>query len=74
MINIYVPFKKQLYSSNIDYVRFDTRWDFSVRVSVVLNSGKKIRLPDESTPPHKVLEPVFEQAGFRVDRHHFTAF
>ena len=33
---------------DIDHFRFDTRWDFSVRVSIVLHSGKRIRLPDES--------------------------
>ncbi|WP_170422634.1 hypothetical protein [Ruegeria arenilitoris] len=60
--------------ADIDYVRFDTRWDFSVRVSLVLNSGKRIRLPDESTPHHRDFEQVLQQAGFRVERHHFVAF
>ncbi|MCG7519157.1 hypothetical protein [Ruegeria sp. Ofav3-42] len=60
--------------SDIDYIRFDTRWDFSVRVSLVLVSGKRIRLPDESTPHHREFEQVLQQAGFRVERHHFTAF
>ncbi|WP_170466150.1 hypothetical protein [Ruegeria arenilitoris] len=60
--------------ADIDYARFDTRWDFSVRVSLVLNSGKRIRLPDESTPHHRDFEQVLQQAGFRVERHHFVAF
>lgn len=60
--------------NTVDFFRFDTRWDFSVRVSLVLKSGKKIRLPDESTPPHQQFEDVLQQAGFRVDRHHFTVF
>ena len=60
--------------ADIDYIRFDTRWDFSVRVSLVLNSGKRIRLPDESTPHHREFEQVLQQAGFRVERHHFVAF
>ncbi|WP_171235543.1 hypothetical protein [Ruegeria sp. HKCCA6837] len=59
---------------DIDFFRFDTRWDLSVRVSIVLHSGKRIRLPDESLPPHRDLEPVLTQAGFRVERHHFTIF
>lgn len=58
----------------IDFFRFDTRWDFSIRVSLVLHSGKKIRLPDESLPPRRDLEAQLEQAGFRVERHHFMAF
>ncbi len=60
--------------ADIDYVRLDTRWDFSVRASLVLQSGKRIRLPDESTPPHRDLETVLEQAALRVERHHFNVF
>ncbi len=60
--------------ADIDYVRFDTRWDFTVRVSLVLNTGKRIRLPDESTPPHTEFEPVLQQFGLRVERHHFRVF
>ncbi|WP_170769236.1 hypothetical protein [Ruegeria lacuscaerulensis] len=60
--------------ADIDHVRMDTRWDFSVRVSLVLRSEKKIRLPDESTPPHREFERLLQQAGLRVKRHHFTVF
>ncbi|NVO54608.1 hypothetical protein HW561_02245 [Rhodobacteraceae bacterium B1Z28] len=59
---------------DVDFFRFDTRWDFSVRVTVVLTSGKRIRLPDESVPPHRQFEDVLQSAGFRVERHHFTVF
>ncbi|MEW2917717.1 hypothetical protein AB1A64_11655 [Ruegeria sp. ANG10] len=60
--------------ADIDHVRLDTRWDFSVRTSLVLASGKRIRLPDEATPPHKTLETVLKDTGLRVERHHFTVF
>lgn len=60
--------------ADIDYVRFDTRWDFSVRISLVLKTDKRIRLPDESTPPHKEFEPILQQAGLNVERHHFVTF
>ncbi|WP_420584479.1 hypothetical protein [Ruegeria sp.] len=60
--------------TDIDHVRLDTRWDFSVRVSLVLTTKKRIRLPDESTPPHREFEAVLEGAGLRVERHHFTIF
>ncbi|CUJ86679.1 hypothetical protein RUE5091_00497 [Ruegeria denitrificans] len=60
--------------ADIDHVRLDTRWDFSVRTSLVLTTGKRIRLPDEATPPHKTFETALQQAGLRVERHHFTVF
>ena len=58
----------------IDFMRFDTRWDLSVRVSAVLKTGKRIRLPYESLPPHKILERECEARHVRVERHHFTVF
>lgn len=60
--------------SEVDRFRFDTRWDFSVRVSAMLKSDKRLRLPDESLPPHKQLEDLLKQAGFAVERHHFRVF
>ncbi len=60
--------------SDIDFFRFDTRWDFSVRISLVLRSGKRVRLPDEACPPHRQFEQVLQEAGYRVKRHHFTVF
>ncbi|MEO1107684.1 MAG: hypothetical protein AAFX90_07170 [Pseudomonadota bacterium] len=64
----------QIALEEVDFFRFDTRWDFSVRVSLVLKSEKRIRLPDESLPPHREFENVVTQAGFRVERHHFSVF
>jgi len=64
----------ELNAEDIAYFRFDTRWDFSVRVSVVLNSDKRIRLPDEAIPPHRVFEIALRDSGYRVERHHFTVF
>jgi len=60
--------------SEIDHMRFDTRFDFSVRVTAVLTNDKKIRLPYEALPPHRVFEEVFTARGIRVERHHFTVF
>jgi len=56
----------------IEKVRLDTRLDFSVRASVVLHSGRKIRLPYESTPPHDLLEAALNARGIRTERHHFS--
>ena len=64
----------QLNLAEIKRFRFDTRWDFSVRVSAILQSDKRVRLPDESLPSHREFEDVLKQAGFAVERHHFRAF
>lgn len=58
----------------IDHMRFDTRWDLSVRVTAVLQSKKRLRLPYESLPPHRVFEEALQSRGIRVERHHFTIF
>ena len=62
----------ELALDEIDHMRLDTRWDFSVRATAVLTSGKKIRLPYESLPPHRVLETELQARGVRVERHHFS--
>lgn len=58
----------------IERVRFDTRWDFSVRTTLILHSGKRIRLPQEATPPYAEVNAAFQTRKIRTDRHHFTAF
>ena len=63
-----------LHLNEIDHMRFDTRFDFSVRVMAVLTSGKRIRLPDESLPPHKTFEAELTARDVRVERHHFVVF
>lgn len=57
--------------SEVDHIRLDTRLDFSVRASVVLPSGRKIRLPFESTPPHQAFEDALNLQGVTVKRFHF---
>lgn len=58
--------------SEVARVRFDTRLDFSVRVTLVLKQGGKLRLPFESTPPHRSLEEALQARGVPTERHHFT--
>ena len=58
----------------IDHIRMDTRWDFSVRVRVMLQHGKRLQLPHESLPPHRQLEAELTARGIKVVRHHFTTF
>ncbi|TDK43092.1 hypothetical protein [Antarcticimicrobium luteum] len=62
----------ELALDEIDHMRLDTRWDLSVRATAVLRSGRRIRLPDESLPPHRALEAALMARGLRVERHHFT--
>jgi hypothetical protein len=58
--------------SEIDHLRFDTRLDMSVRLSVVRPSGVRIRVPYPATPPHAQFEPLATQAGLKTQRHHFS--
>lgn len=58
--------------SEIDHMRFDTRLDFSIRVSAVLPDRKRIRLPYDALPPHKVFEHACREHGLRTERHHFS--
>ncbi|MCV2890136.1 hypothetical protein [Ruegeria aquimaris] len=60
--------------AEIDWVRMDTRWDFSVRTTLCLRSGKRVRLPQECTPPHRAFEEVLTSRGLTVIRHHFARF
>jgi len=58
----------------IDYARFDTRFDFSVRLSFILQNGSKLYLPPQVLPPRRQLEPELQKRGVRTERHHFRLF
>ena len=58
--------------AQIDHVRLDTRLDMSVRATVILKTGRKIKLPFEATPPHRALETALHARGITTERHHFT--
>lgn len=60
--------------AEIDHARFDTRWDFSVRVTLQTTNGKSVRLPYEALPPHRDFEHVLQNHGVTVNRHHFRIF
>ncbi|MBE1284910.1 MAG: hypothetical protein GJ676_16480 [Rhodobacteraceae bacterium] len=60
--------------SEVDKMRFDTRWDFSVRVSILLRNGKRIRLPHDVIPPHRDFEAELQSRDIHVERHHFVVF
>lgn len=58
----------------IAHMRFDTRWDFSVRVTAILKDDTRVRLPYEALPRHMELEKALNSQGITVERHHFTVF
>lgn len=60
--------------AEIEKIRFDTRWDFSVRVTVLSKDGKRTRLPQECVPPHRAFEAELTARGLVPERHHFTVF
>lgn len=64
--------KAEMPLAEVDYVRLDTRLDFSVRATVFPKQGRKVRLPYESTPPDALLEATLNAHGIRTERHHFT--
>ncbi|MDG1171038.1 MAG: hypothetical protein P8N14_17745 [Sulfitobacter sp.] len=61
----------QVALAQIDQVRLDTRLDMSVRTTLVLHSGAKIRLPFEATPPHRQFEDALNAKGLKTRRTHF---
>jgi hypothetical protein len=59
---------------DIATARFDTRLDFSVRVTLTFRDGKSLRLPQESMPPHRAFEEALQTRGVKTERHHFVVF
>jgi hypothetical protein len=53
-------------------VRLDTRLDFSVRATVVLKSGRALRIPFEATPRHHLFETALNAQDIPTERHHFS--
>ena len=66
------PRQDRLSWAEVEYVRLDTRLDLSVRTSVILPSGRRLRLPIDVTPPVDLFEAALKAHGVRVERHHFS--
>lgn len=62
----------QLRWDEIERIRLDTRLDFSVRTTLILPSGRKLRLPIDTTPPADAFEAALRAHGAEVQRHHFS--
>ena len=57
--------------TRITLVRFETRLDFSIRVRLVLDDGRRITLPQDSLPPHPRLQEALAARDIKTERHHF---
>lgn len=60
--------------SEIEKVRLDRSWDFTIRAIVVLQTGRKLRLPVESTPPTEALVAALEARQIKHERNPFSLF
>ena len=56
----------------IEKVRFDRRLDMSMRVTLVLKDGRKIRLPHDVMPPPERLEAAFQAHDIETERNPFS--
>lgn len=57
---------------DIDRMRMDTRLDLSVRITVRLKNGARLRIPPQCTPPHRKFEDALTDTGITTERHHFS--
>ncbi len=55
----------------IDHIKLDTRLDLSVRCTLVLSSGQKVKVPFEACPKHRALEAQLHAHGYTTRRQHF---
>lgn len=55
----------------IDHIKLDTRLDLSVRCTLVLSSGQKVKVPFEACPNHRALETQLHAHGYTTRRQHF---
>ncbi|WP_167681281.1 hypothetical protein [Parasedimentitalea denitrificans] len=58
----------------IDRASFNTRFDFSVRITLILKNGRKLYLPSQVIPPRRQLEPELQERGIPTKRYHFRFF
>jgi hypothetical protein len=57
--------------TKVKLIRFDTRLDLSVRLTIVPHVGPKVKVPFEATPPHRAFEEELNARGITTERHHF---
>ncbi len=57
--------------NQIRQARLDTRLDVSIRVTLTMVDGSKIRIPNDVLPHHKIFEAALQELNIPVERHHF---
>ncbi len=60
--------------ARIDRIRFERRWDMSMRVRVLIKDGRPVQLPPESLPRWQMFERALSDHGIATERHHFAPF
>lgn len=58
-------------TDQIRSARFDTRLDVSIRVTLTMVNGSKVRIPNDVLPSHKIFEAALKDCDIPVERHHF---
>ncbi len=58
--------------ADIEKVSLDTRLDLSVRLTLILRGGARIKLPPECTPPKADAAAALEARGLTVDQSAFA--
>lgn len=58
--------------NEIDRLRFDTRLDFSLRLTIITVGMARIRLPYECLPRAARLKEALDAHGYAHEHHHFA--
>ncbi|MGR3634805.1 MAG: hypothetical protein ACU0BK_02640 [Shimia sp.] len=61
----------EMRTNQIRSARFDTRLDISVRATLEMVDGSKVRIPNDVLPSPDRLQATLEAYDIPVDRHHF---
>ncbi|KPA21972.1 MULTISPECIES: hypothetical protein [unclassified Shimia] len=61
----------EMRTDQIRSARFDTRLDISVRATLQMVDGSKVRIPNDVLPSPDRLQATLEAYDIPVDRHHF---
>ncbi|SFK49409.1 hypothetical protein [Shimia haliotis] len=61
----------EMRTDQIRSARFDTRLDISVRATLTMVDGSKVRIPNDVLPSPDRLQATLEAYDIPVERHHF---
>lgn len=61
----------EMRTDQIRSARFDTRLDISVRATLNMVDGSKVRIPNDVLPSPDRLQTTLEEYDIPVERHHF---